>query len=149
MLDNGPKNGADIINEVENVSLGWWRPSPGSIYPLLEDMNRDGLIKKREDGKYEITDKGRDEIHWFHGPWRHEHRPVSIDEMLNEMESYVSYFEDLNNSDRQKTQVYSNRLKTIRDRLSKLVDTLWGTPPKRTGVIVSSGRMNRTARATE
>lgn len=126
MLDNGPKNGADIISEVENVSFGWWRPSPGSIYPLLEDMNRDGLIKKREDGKYEITDKGRDETYWFHGPWRHTHRPVSVEEILNEIEAYVSYFEDLANSNKPRIEVYSNRIKALKDRLSMLADRLQG-----------------------
>ncbi len=128
MLENGPKNGADIINEVENVSFGWWRPSSGSIYPLLEDMNRDELIKKREDGKYEITDKGRDEIHWFHGPWRHTPRPANVEEMLNEIEAYLSYFEDLANSNKPKIEAHSNRIKTIKDRISKLADTVQERP---------------------
>ena len=128
MLENGPKNGADIISEVENVSFGWWRPSPGSIYPLLEDMNRDELIKKREDGKYEITDKGRDEIHWFHGPWTHTPRPASVEEMLNEIEAYLSYFEDLANSNKPKIEAHSNRVKTIKDRISKLDDTVQARP---------------------
>jgi DNA-binding PadR family transcriptional regulator len=110
----------------ENVSFGWWRPSPSSIYPLLEDMNRDELIKKRDDGKYEITDKGRDEIHWFHGPWTHTPRPASVEEMLNEIEAYLSYFEDLANSNKPKIEAHSNRIKTIKDRITKLADTVQG-----------------------
>ncbi len=36
MLDRGPKNGAEIINEIGRAGFGWGRPSPGSAYPMLE-----------------------------------------------------------------------------------------------------------------
>jgi len=124
MLDTGPKNGADIISEVEKASMGWWRPSPGSVYPLLEDMVQDGLVTRREDGKYEITSKGRDEMSWTHGPWRHFHQPVTVEGMLNEIESYMSYFEDTARSDKSKISGYSDRIKAIKERLTSLTETL-------------------------
>jgi DNA-binding PadR family transcriptional regulator len=124
MLDTGPKNGADIISEVEKASMGWWRPSPGSVYPLLEDMVQDGLVTRREDGKYEITNKGRDEMSWTHGPWRHSHRPVTVEAMLNEIESYASYFEDVARSDKSKISGFSGRIKTLKERFTSLAESL-------------------------
>src|SRR2546428_5135163 len=61
MIARSPKNGAEIIDEIEKMSWGGWRPSPGSIYPLLDQMVQEGAIRKREDGRYELTDKGKDE----------------------------------------------------------------------------------------
>src|SRR6267143_904119 len=61
MIGRSPKNGAEIIDEIEKMSWGGWRPSPGSIYPLLKDMVDEGAIRQREDGRYELTDKGKDE----------------------------------------------------------------------------------------
>jgi DNA-binding PadR family transcriptional regulator len=118
MLHNGPRNGADIINEVGKASFGWWRPSPGSVYPLLEDLCQDGLIQKREDGKYEITDMGKEESSWSLGPWSN--RPRSVEEMLNEIEAYASYFEDLAMSDKAKIEASSSRIRVVADRFSKL-----------------------------
>src|SRR6266487_2226130 len=61
IVGRSPKNGAEIIDEIEKMSWGGWRPSPGSIYPLLDQMTVEGALKKREDGRYELTDKGKDE----------------------------------------------------------------------------------------
>src|SRR5947199_9160033 len=93
ILRRSPKNGAEIMDEIENMSQGWWRPSPGSVYPMLEEMGQDGLIKKREDGRYELTDKEQQE---GEGPFSHHFTdPRSIDAMLNEITGSTSYFEDL------------------------------------------------------
>jgi len=124
MLDSGPKNGADIISEVEKASMGWWRPSPGSVYPLLEDMVQDALVTRREDGKYEITNKGKDEMSWTHGPWQHFHRPTTVDAMLSEIEAYISYFEDIARSDKSKISAHSDRIKTIKERFISLTEIL-------------------------
>jgi DNA-binding PadR family transcriptional regulator len=125
MLEAGPKNGADIISEVEKASMGWWRPSPGSVYPLLDGMVQDGLVTRHEDGKYEVTNKGKDEMAWVHGPWRHyHHRPTTVDAMLNEIESYMSYFEDVAKSDILKISGYSDRIKAVKERFTSLAEIL-------------------------
>lgn len=63
LSSHGPMTGAQIIDEIERLSMGFWRPSPGSIYPALEELETDGLIKvaKVEGTKkyYEITESGR------------------------------------------------------------------------------------------
>src|SRR2546422_758937 len=49
ILRRSPKNGAEIMDEIEGMTQGWWRPSPGSVYPLLDGMVTDGLIKKMDE----------------------------------------------------------------------------------------------------
>jgi DNA-binding PadR family transcriptional regulator len=119
MLSRAPKNGAEIMDDIEKMSWGGWRPSPGSIYPLLEEMTKDGLIQKREDGRYEITEKGKSEAEFPFGmPFG---GPRGADQMLSEINGYVSYFEDLARSDRSKFSQYQASIKQLNERLSKLV----------------------------
>src|SRR5438093_12559198 len=54
MVSRNPMNGSEIMDQIEAMSQGWWRPSPGSIYPLLEELREDGVLRKREDGRYEL-----------------------------------------------------------------------------------------------
>jgi DNA-binding PadR family transcriptional regulator len=118
ILELSPKNGAEIMDAMEKMSQGWWRPSPGSVYPLLESMTTEGLIKKREDGKYELTEQGKEEVGW---PSRMRSTyPRSIDDVLLEMGSYVSYLEDLATSDHSKLAPYLQKIKELQARLSKL-----------------------------
>lgn len=119
MLGHSPKNGAEIMDEVEKSSWGSWRPSPGSVYPLLEEMVQEGTITKKEDGRYELTQKGKEESDWSFGmPFKQ--GPYSVENMLGEMKSYVSYFEDLAKSDPVKLKTYDAKIKEIADRLLKI-----------------------------
>jgi len=119
ILRRSPKNGAEIMDEIENMSQGWWRPSPGSVYPMLEEMVQDGLIKKREDGRYELTSKAQQEEEWPFS--NHFTGPRSIDAMLNEITGYISYFEDLTKTDRAKLESHKDKIRTITERLDALV----------------------------
>ena len=107
------------MDEIENMSQGWWRPSPGSIYPMLEEMVQDGLIEKLDDGRYQLTSNAKEEDYWPFGT--HFTAPRSVEAMLNEINGYVSYFEDLTKSDRAKLATYSDKIKTITERLQKLL----------------------------
>ncbi len=62
IVDKNPMRGADIISEMEKRSHGHWRPSPGSVYPSLSGMEDNNLVVRMNDGKYEITEKGKEEI---------------------------------------------------------------------------------------
>src|SRR2546425_12442376 len=119
MLSNSPKNGVEIMNEIEAATRGWWRPSPGSIYPLINELDKEGLVKKNADGKYELTDKASEQMEWSFGP--PSTKPQTVEEMLNEITSYVSYFEELSSSDRSKLAPQMERLKEIMERLSRLL----------------------------
>jgi DNA-binding PadR family transcriptional regulator len=59
-----PMSGSEIINDVEKRTGGCWKPSPGSIYPLLAWLQDSGYVKevpKDQSGmkRYELTDRGR------------------------------------------------------------------------------------------
>jgi DNA-binding PadR family transcriptional regulator len=61
LLAEEPRNGYQIMQEVEERSDGVWRPSPGSVYPALQQLEDEGLIRSQEiDGRklFAITDEG-------------------------------------------------------------------------------------------
>ena len=115
MLARAPKNGAEIVDEIERMTQGWWRPSPGSIYPLLAALQQEELIQKRDDGRYEVNPKVRDELDWIPGVGRR--RPQGVEEMLSEMDGFVSYLEDLRTSDASKLGPYRESIEKIARRL--------------------------------
>jgi DNA-binding PadR family transcriptional regulator len=65
LLAEEPRNGYQIMQELSERSGGAWRPSPGSIYPALQQLEDEGLVKVEEaDGRkaYSLTDAGREEV---------------------------------------------------------------------------------------
>ena len=125
LLARGPKNGAEIMNAIEEMSQGWWRPSPGSIYPLLDSLLQEGLIAKRGDGRYELSPAGRQAMEMPWGPWgpwgmRGAQAP-GVDGVLNEMGGFVSYLEDVDRSDPVGIERNRERIKGLADRLSALI----------------------------
>src|SRR4051794_19550138 len=59
VLEDGPGHGYELIQRLEAKSEGAWRPSPGSIYPTLQLLEDEGLVRSVErEGKrvYEVTD---------------------------------------------------------------------------------------------
>ncbi|MDR3206661.1 MAG: PadR family transcriptional regulator [Candidatus Methanoplasma sp.] len=61
VLRDGPKTGYEIILSFEERSLGAWRPSPGSIYPTLDALEKKGLVRMLTDDDrktYELTEEG-------------------------------------------------------------------------------------------
>jgi DNA-binding PadR family transcriptional regulator len=63
LLSEEPRNGYQIMQELEERSGGAWRPSPGSVYPALAQLEDEGLIRTQEhDGRklFAITDAGRE-----------------------------------------------------------------------------------------
>ena len=39
-------HGLEMINRMEEITSGDWRPSPGSVYPQLQEFERKGLIRR-------------------------------------------------------------------------------------------------------
>ena len=120
IIQQAPRNGYELMSQIELVSQGNWRPSPGSIYPLLDQLCKEESIDKREDGRYEITEKGKKEFEW---PYRmHTKQPRSADDAIEELNSYLSYLEDLKRMDPSKINPNIAKLKNVRDRLTTLID---------------------------
>jgi DNA-binding PadR family transcriptional regulator len=62
LLDESPRNGYQIIQELSERSNGAWRPSPGSVYPILQQLEDEGLVEiaSTVSGKtYSLTDSGK------------------------------------------------------------------------------------------
>jgi DNA-binding PadR family transcriptional regulator len=65
LLAEEPRNGYTIMQEIEQRSDGVWRPSPGSVYPALAQLEDERLIRSEEiDGRkrFAITDAGREQV---------------------------------------------------------------------------------------
>ena len=64
VLQDQPGHGYEIIQALEERTGGRWRPSPGSIYPTLQQLEDEGLVRAEErDGRrvFTLTDEGRAE----------------------------------------------------------------------------------------
>ena len=60
LLKKNPHTGKEIIDHAIEQSQGVWKPSPGLIYPLLGRLLDEGLVEEINDGRYQITKKGKD-----------------------------------------------------------------------------------------
>lgn len=68
-LDKGEKSGYDIMREIEKLTSGAWVPSKGTLYPLLRQLETEGLIvpaPEREGSRartgFMLTRAGRDTL---------------------------------------------------------------------------------------
>src|SRR5579875_489648 len=65
LLQEGPRNGYQIMSEIEERSGGAWRPSPGAVYPALSALADEGLIQGEESAgrrTFRLTEAGREYI---------------------------------------------------------------------------------------
>ena len=62
LLADGPSNGYGLIKAIAERTGGAWRPSPGSVYPTLQQLVDEDLIVSTGDGRkteFDLTDAGR------------------------------------------------------------------------------------------
>ena len=111
LLEQQPLSGVDIMNKMQEMSHGWYRPSPGSIYPLLEQLEREGMIAKNKDGKFALTAAYREGA-------------GGTSDAVIALESNVSYLEDLRSGGRASLIEYRDRL----DKLARRLDALRDAP---------------------
>jgi DNA-binding PadR family transcriptional regulator len=65
LIAEEPRNGYQLMQTLEERTEGRWRPSPGSVYPALSQLEDQGFVRQVETdaGKaYEITDAGREHL---------------------------------------------------------------------------------------
>ncbi|WP_441246377.1 PadR family transcriptional regulator [Kitasatospora sp. McL0602] len=80
LLRERPMHGYEMITEIGERTGGAWRPSPGSVYPTLQLLEEEGLIKAQEiSGKrlFDLTETGRAEAEAGpESPWEEAGRGV-------------------------------------------------------------------------
>ena len=93
LLAEEPRNGYQLMQTIEERSGGRWRPSPGSVYPTLAQLEDEGLIRgvERDGAKlFEITDQGRERLGESKvdpAPWEEQEDPDAPD--LHRMASLI------------------------------------------------------------
>ena len=61
VLADGPLNGYQVIQEISGRTDGGWRPSPGSVYPTIAQLEDEGLVEgddERGRRTLRLTDEG-------------------------------------------------------------------------------------------
>jgi DNA-binding PadR family transcriptional regulator len=61
LLSEEPMHGYQIIQEISERTDGVWNPSPGSVYPTLQQLSDEGLVQSDEHGGknvFTITEEG-------------------------------------------------------------------------------------------
>jgi DNA-binding PadR family transcriptional regulator len=95
LLAEEPRNGYQLMQTIEERSGGRWRPSPGSVYPTLAQLEDEGLVRSVErDGSklLEITDQGRERLEESKtdpAPWAQDDEDDSETHSLSEIASLV------------------------------------------------------------
>jgi len=118
LLSNGPKSGAEIMDEMERLTRGWWRPSPGSVYPLLEEMATEGTLTRNADGRYALTESARTQVGWPFG----RSGPRNAEEAVRELAGLVAFLEDLRTSKAPEFEAAKSAMKSAARRLDNLVE---------------------------
>lgn len=119
LLSVRPMNGSEVIDEIESRSLGAWRPSPGSIYPILGRLETEKLISRNEDGTCTATDEGTNVIKLIRPGSNDGGRRVrdGLADTIQKMEDLTAYLED-NISE---LDQYSGRLGDLKKRIDSLI----------------------------
>jgi DNA-binding PadR family transcriptional regulator len=65
LLAEEPRHGYQLMQEIRRRTNDRWRPSPGSVYPILQQLEDEGLVHTAETGGRrvaELTDAGREHV---------------------------------------------------------------------------------------
>lgn len=124
LLERGPLNGAELMEQLDRMTSGWWRPSPGSIYPLLAQLEKEKVISKNPDGRYRLTEEARGGPEWMRGMgFPGSAGPRNTEDAVRELESYAAFLEDLERSEREGVPDLDSRLRAVARRLEALART--------------------------
>ncbi|MGH2958258.1 MAG: PadR family transcriptional regulator [Solirubrobacterales bacterium] len=99
LLNEEPRNGYQLMQEIEERSEGNWRPSSGSVYPALSQLEDEGLVQpdESEGGKhFTLTEEGiqhvKDHADKLGEPWKDlgGKQHAGIREMANEIKPLMA-----------------------------------------------------------
>jgi len=109
------------MNEIELVTNGVWRPSPGSLYPIVNELIDEGIVFKNQDGKYELTNEGKEFAKVTLTAFYYSPDPNYI---IDRIDDFLSFFESLIKEDKKNIKVEKNRLVMLRNRIEDLIREL-------------------------
>lgn len=72
LLDEGPANGYQLMQEIEQRTNGAWKPSSGSVYPALQQLEDEGIVQTTEgEGRkmFALTDEGKTYVRDNRAKW--------------------------------------------------------------------------------
>jgi DNA-binding PadR family transcriptional regulator len=109
------------MEQMDRMTAGWWRPSPGSIYPLLDQLEQEKVITKNPDGRYRLTEEARGGPEWMRGMgFPGSAGPRNPEDAVRELESYAAFLEDLAREERDRVSGLDGRLRAVARRLDAL-----------------------------
>lgn len=66
LLSKKPSHGYEIMKNIKDRTGGFWKPTPGGVYPILRDLEKSeyikgewGVLNNRKIKVYKITETGR------------------------------------------------------------------------------------------
>jgi DNA-binding PadR family transcriptional regulator len=98
LLAEQPMHGYQLIQEIAEHSGGVWQPSPGSIYPVLQQLEDEGLvlIEQTEGRKVaNLTDAGRAYVEENRAEFEEVWKALSNEKVDESMQEMRNLFVDL------------------------------------------------------
>lgn len=127
LLAEEPRYGYQLIKELENRYSGFYRPSPGSVYPTLQLLEEGGYLTSEQiEGKrvYTITNSGRELLDGRDTPveiadkGERSQQLNELKEAITQLSTAVMQVARSNNLDR------SSRVKEILNRAKREIYTI-------------------------
>ncbi len=126
LLQDKPMHGYEVMKALEEQTHGCYRPSPGTVYPTLQWLDDEGLVKAEDrEGKkvYVITDAGRQFL---------EENKSSVEDIFDRIDEMIDHLvgdpmPDVNRAvGRVVSQVYRSswRLRKDAEKRQKIVEVL-------------------------
>lgn len=92
LLESEPMHGYEMIRQIDERSGGRWKPSPGAVYPTLQQLADEGLVTVAEDGGkrvFSLTAEGRTAVEELSDedrePWEDDGQPSAAWELKAQM----------------------------------------------------------------
>ena len=126
LLAEEPRNGYQLMQAIEELSGGRWRPSPGSIYPTLSQLEDEGLIRAVErDGTklFEMTDAGRAHMAERHPepPWLDDESEAFADLRAQMRQTHVAVMQVAHAGDSAQIEQAAKTLAEARRKLYRIL----------------------------
>jgi len=121
LLNEKPMSGSEIMDEIGKRTKGGWKPSPGSIYPLMAWLQDNGYVKEtpeQETGmkRYILTERGKEFL---------EEHLKKRDELREKFMFFVPPFPMPPPLDLPWLNFYPKKIKELVEARKKLAKALW------------------------